>query len=253
MCALHSRTCAHVLMSAIWGCTRCAAPVAVPCCAVGTFANTRRWAAEGDKTLLVLKGQVPVRDGRVCYAGASVAGGEALEAVTFATRAKAVSVDSLPEEAVLAALGGDKVSWTPPRALLQMVQLLPESEDEVSAVCGAVSLLAWHAENQFSGIDGSATQLADGGQKRLRGGRSLHPRASCRRRARSATRGAARSQGKWDCQQRSRGAARSLGKCPPLRPGAAPSSPSPSRARRIAAAAAWLSAALCCPEGWAAT
>ena len=71
--------------------------------AVGTFAHTRRWAADVDKTLLVLKGQVPVRDGRVCYAGASVEieGAQALEAVTFGARAKAVSADGLREEAVL--------------------------------------------------------------------------------------------------------------------------------------------------------
>ena len=141
----------------------------------GTFAHTSRWAADQDKTLLVLNGQVPVRDGRVCYAGESVAGTEAREAITFATRAKAVSVDGLPEAAVLSALGGP-VSWTAPRGLLQMVQLVPETEDEVSAVCGVVSLLAWHQENKYSGIDGSLTELADGGKKRLRGGRSLHPR-----------------------------------------------------------------------------
>ena len=41
---------------------------------------------------------------------------------------------------MLSALGG-AVSWTAPRSLLQLVQLVPETEDEVSAVCGAVSLL----------------------------------------------------------------------------------------------------------------
>lgn len=86
--------------------------------AVGTFAHTRRWAADVDKTLLVLKGQVPVRDGRVCYADGSVEGAQALEAVSFGARAKAVSADALPDEAVLSALGG-AVSWTAPRSLLQ--------------------------------------------------------------------------------------------------------------------------------------
>ena len=89
-----------------------------PPVAVGTFAHTRRWAADVDKTLLVLKGQVPVRDGRVCYADGSVEGAQALEAVSFGARAKAVSADGLPDEAVLSALGG-AVSWTAPRSLLQ--------------------------------------------------------------------------------------------------------------------------------------
>ena len=59
---------------------------------------------------------------------------------------------------VRAALGGGgEVCWTAPRSLLQMVQLLPETEDEVAAVCAAVSLLQWHHENKFSGVDGSPT------------------------------------------------------------------------------------------------
>eukprot|EP00964_Phaeocystis_antarctica_P067808 scaffold41059_cov65-Phaeocystis_antarctica.AAC.3 len=219
-----------------------------PPVAVGTFAHTRRWAADVDKTLLVLKGQVPVRDGRVCYADGSVEGAQALEAVSFGARAKAVSADGLPDEAVLSALGGAtlrlrgtqgrhglgvsaaqaadwprlaeargslkpdlalkrglrRASWPSPEPpwfphRLQLVQLVPETEDEVSAsnpnphpnpnpnpypnpspspspspnpnpnpnevsaVCGAVSLLGWHQENAFSGVDGSRTEIADGG------------------------------------------------------------------------------------------
>lgn len=61
---------------------------------------------------------MPVRDGRVCYADGSVEGAQALEAVSFGARAKAVSADALPEEAVLSALGGE-VNWTAPRSLLQ--------------------------------------------------------------------------------------------------------------------------------------
>ena len=74
--------------------------------AVGTFAHTRRWAADVDKTLLVRKGHVPVRDGRVCYAVGGVEGAQGLEAVSFGARAKAVSADALPEDALLSALGG---------------------------------------------------------------------------------------------------------------------------------------------------
>ena len=74
--------------------------------AVGTFAHTRRWAADVDKTLLVRKGHVPVRDGRVCYALGGVEGAQGLEAVSFGARAKAVSADALPEDALLSALGG---------------------------------------------------------------------------------------------------------------------------------------------------
>ena len=141
--------------------------------AVGTFAHTRRWAADVDKTLLVRKGHVPVRDGRVCYALGGVEGAQGLEAVSFGARAKAVSADALPEDALLSALGGAvsctplrptptltltltlaltptyisphlphisptprlhlQVSWTAPRSLLQLVQLVPETEDEVPA------------------------------------------------------------------------------------------------------------------------
>ena len=82
--------------------------------AVGTFAHTRRWAADVDKTLLVRKGHVPVRDGRVCYAVGGVEGVQGLEAVSFGARAKAVSADALPEDALLSALGG-AVSCTPLR------------------------------------------------------------------------------------------------------------------------------------------
>lgn len=141
----------------------------------GTFANTRRWEAETPRTLLVKSGQVPVRDGRVCYAQTAPDGSEGLEAVTFAGRAQAMSAAGMSEEAMQAALGG-QVSWTAPRSLLQMVQLIPETEDEVTAVCSAVSLLQWHLENKFSSVDGSPTEIADGGKKRLRGGSSLHPR-----------------------------------------------------------------------------
>tara|TARA_B110001452_G_scaffold225151_1_gene199014 strand:+ start:1131 stop:2096 length:966 start_codon:yes stop_codon:yes gene_type:complete len=143
--------------------------------AFGTFAYTRRWEAETPRTLLVQRGQVPVRDGRVCFAQAAPDGANGIEAVTFATRAQAMSADGITEEAMQAALGGE-VSWTAPRSLLQMVQLLPETEDEVTAVCSAVSLLQWHIENKFSSVDGSPTVIADGGKKRLRGGSSLHPR-----------------------------------------------------------------------------
>ena len=72
---------------------------------LGLFASNR-WEAAEEKTLLVYRGQVPIRDGRVCYAGPQVAGAEALEAITFAKRARAICVDSLPEATVLAALGG---------------------------------------------------------------------------------------------------------------------------------------------------
>ena len=55
--------------------------------AVGTFAHTRRWAADVDKTLLVRKGHVPVRDGRVCYALGGVEGAlQGLEAVSLEAR-----------------------------------------------------------------------------------------------------------------------------------------------------------------------
>ena len=53
---------------------------------------------------------------------------------------------------MLSALGG-AVSWTAPRSLLKLVQLVPETEDEVSAVCGAVSLLVCrHVTTVASGV-----------------------------------------------------------------------------------------------------
>ena len=59
--------------------------------------------------------------------------------------------------------------------------------NEVSAVCGAVSLLGWHQENAFSGVDGSRTEIADGGSS------ASNPKPEARARARKAFRSRSRT------------------------------------------------------------
>ena len=138
----------------------------------GAFNGEARWHVAGSRLLLVLRGTVPVRNGQVIYGIDAVA--NAGDAVRFAQHAVAQNAAALSAEEITQALGTDDFMWTPPRALLALEQL---ADEEVSAVCGAVSLLKWHQDNVFGGRDGLATSLAADGRKRMHSdGRSLHPR-----------------------------------------------------------------------------
>lgn len=88
----------------------------------------------------------------------------------------AVDVTTLAPEK-LNELLGDEVKWTLCRPLLSSGKV---DLDEVSAIARAVSLLTWHKENAFSGIDGSPTEYAQEGRRRKQpssaGGRTMYPR-----------------------------------------------------------------------------
>lgn len=159
------------------------------------------WMPAEEKTLLVVRGCVPVRNEAILYApgrAASVPG--AGDVVRVAPTVEACAADAVPEGAIAALLGGAgagstgaaaspaagqtsssatgaAVDWTAPRQLLPLVARGSVSEAEVADVCKAVSLVAWNQQNAFSGVDGLPTSPAlEGRRRRRQNGGSVYPR-----------------------------------------------------------------------------
>lgn len=88
----------------------------------------------------------------------------------------AVDAAGLPQDRLEALLSSAKdLKWVQCRSLLGKGE-----PGEVEAVARAVSLLAWHKENAFSGFNGKPTTSAANGQRRKQppsaGGRTMYPR-----------------------------------------------------------------------------
>ncbi len=143
----------------------------------GLFTRVGSWAPKSglDLTLLVIGGQVPVRSNAIVYArGRAASLAPSHEAIPVAPSVDALAADDLPEGKVRALLGDQEVEWTRPRAL---IHLSPIAEDELTAVCKAVSLLRWHGANRHDGADGTPTRMREDGLRRVRGnGRTIFPR-----------------------------------------------------------------------------
>lgn len=120
--------------------------------------------------------QVPLRsDGSVAFAQPGCVPG--YETVRAAPTIEAVAADGLRPEQLDTLLDtkaiGD-VRWARPRELMSTAQL---PEDEVAAIAGAVSLLAWHRSNRYGGADGAPTEAAmSGWRRKSAAGRTLYPR-----------------------------------------------------------------------------
>ena len=145
----------------------------------GAFTEKASWPAQSlSLTLCVIDGKVPLRgDGAVAYtAGRAVATlpGALCVPVGVVDGVDAVDAASCPPDKLDTLLGGE-VKWVLCRALLGKVDA-----GEAAAIARAVSLLAWHKENAFSGVDGAPTEYALSGRRRKQppsaGGRTMYPR-----------------------------------------------------------------------------
>ena len=87
----------------------------------------------------------------------------------------AVDAAKLPEDKLAEMLKATDFKWAMCRSLLGK-----GDPGEVEAVARAVSLLAWHKENAFSGVNGDPTEMSAGGSRRKQpssaGGRTMYPR-----------------------------------------------------------------------------
>ncbi|KAL1527339.1 hypothetical protein AB1Y20_016009 [Prymnesium parvum] len=130
-------------------------------------------------TLLVAHGKVPCADGKLVYVrgrGASLApAAMCIPIGSAAFLVDAVDASSLPQQTIDALLDTPHCEWRPCRSLLGHGE-----PGEIEAVARAVSLLSWHRENLYSGLNGERTEAVEGGRRRAQpasaGGRTIYPR-----------------------------------------------------------------------------